>query len=106
MARPEEFHHEITEKIGALHKHLSAKVKVEKTSIGPHLTLILIARGIFNIKEELEAGYRSEKALTIEEQIPNPNKSKTKEAKGLSETQTTIPLTQSQQKRIATGLDP
>lgn len=46
-----------------------------------HLTLILKAGGILNIGEELKVGYRSEKAFAIEEQLPNPKKSKTKEAK-------------------------
>ena len=97
---PQEFYHEITEELTSLHnKHLAAKVKVEKTSIGPHLTLILKAGGFLNIREELEAGYRSEKALTLEEQLPNPKKTKTKEAKGVSEAQTTIRLIPSQEKK-------
>ena len=104
---PQEFYHEITEEILALHnKHLAAKVKVEKTSIGPHLTLILKARGILNIKEELEAGYRTDRALTLEEQLPNPKKKKTKEAEELGETQTTIRLVPPPPKNPAKGLDP
>ena len=103
---PQEFYHEITEELTTLHnKHRADKVKVEKTSIGPHLTLILRAGGNLNIKEELEAGYRSEKALTLEEQIPNPKKSKIKEAKGLPETQTTIRLKSTRRKEAATGAD-
>ena len=90
---PQEFYHEITEELTTLHsKHLAKKVKVEKTSIGPHLTLILKAGGVLNIREELEAGYRSEKALTLEEQRPTPKKSKTLEAEHEPETQTTIRL--------------
>lgn len=65
---PQELYHEITEEILTLHnKHSAPKVKVEKTSIGPHITLILKAVGVLNIREELEAGYRSQKALTLEE---------------------------------------
>ena len=104
---PQEFYHELPEEITTLHnKHLAAKVKVEKTSIGPHLTLILRAEGVLNIKEELEAGYRSEKALTLDEQTPKSKKSKTKEAKEPSGTQTTNRITQSRQKGIATTMDP
>ena len=104
---PQEFYHELTEELTALHdKHSAAKVKVEKTSVGPHITLILRAKGILNTREELEAGYRSEKALTLEEQLPNPKKTKTKEAKGVSEVQTTIQLIPSQEEKMATGLQP
>lgn len=90
---PQEFYHEITEEVLTLHnKHLDAKVKVEKTSIGPHLTLILKARGIHNIKEELEAGYRSDRALTLEEQLPNPKKKRTKETDEVAEAPVSQPL--------------
>ena len=100
---PQEFYHEITEELTALHnKHQADKVKVEKTSIGPHLTLILKAGRFLNIREELEAGYRSEKALTLEEQLPNPKKTKTKEAKEVPEMQPTIRLIPSRGKEIAT----
>lgn len=82
---PEEFFPEFTREISNLHrKHSAPKVKVEKTSIGPHITLILKAAGVLNIREELEAGYRSRKALTLEEQIPHP---KLKKARGATERQ-------------------
>ena len=82
---PQEFYHEIASEILALHnKHSAPKVKVEKTSVGPHVTLILRAAGVLNIIEELEAGYRSQQALTLEEQIPPP---KLKRAKGAKEPQ-------------------
>ena len=100
---PQEFYHEITEELTTLHnKHLAKKVKVEKTSIGPHLTLILKAGGMLNIREELEAGYRSEKALTLEEQRPTPKKSKTLDAERLPETQTTIRLKPPRQEATTT----
>ena len=90
---PQEIYHEITAEILTLHnKHLAAKVKVKKTLIGPHVTLILKARGILNIKEELKVGYKTKRALTFEEQLPNPKKRKTNEAKGLVETHATIRL--------------
>ena len=99
---PQEFYHELTEELTALHeKHSATKVKVEKTSVGPHITLILRAKGVLDIREELEAGYRSEKALTLEEQLPNPKKSKTKEAKEVPEMQPTIRVIPSREKGIA-----
>ena len=103
---PQEFYHELTEELTTLHsKHSATRVKVEKTSIGPHLTLILKAGGFLNIREELEAGYRSEKALTLEEQLPNPKKSRSKEVKGLPETQTTFRLKSTPQKAADTTAD-
>lgn len=79
---PQEFYHEIASEILALHnKHSAPKVKVERTSVGPHVTLILRAAGVLNIREELEAGYRSPQALTLEEQIPSPKLKKAKGAK-------------------------
>lgn len=89
---PQEFYHELTKKITTLHnKHVAAKVKVEKTSIGPHLTMILRAGGILNIRKELEDGYKSEKTLTQKDQLPN-KETKTKEAKRVSKLQTTISI--------------
>ena len=103
---PQDFYHEISKEILALHnKHLAAKVKVEKTSIGPHLILILKAKGILNI-EELEAGYKTVRALTLEEQLPNTKKKETKEAKGLVERQTTIRLIPPRPQDPAKELDP
>lgn len=100
---PQEFYHEITEELTTLHsKHSATRVKVEKTSIGPHLTLILRAGGLLNIREELEAGYRSEKALTLEEQLPNSKKTKTKEAREVPEMQPTIRVTPPREKEVAT----
>ena len=103
----QEFYHELTEELTALHdKHSAAKVKVEKTSVGPHITLILRAKRILNIREELEAGYRSEKALTLEEQLPNPKKSKTKEAKGVPKVQSTIRVIPPREKGITADSAP
>jgi hypothetical protein len=100
---PQEFYCELTEELTTLHnKTLATKVRVEKTSIGPHLTLILKAGGLLNIKEELEAGYRSEKGLTLEEQLPFPKKSRTKPAKEVPETQATVRLVQPRPKATAT----
>ena len=80
---PQEFYHELASEILALHKkHSAPKVKVEKTSVGPHVTLILRAGGVLDVREELEAGYRTQRSLTIEEQVPHP---KTKKVKGAEE---------------------
>ena len=74
---PQEFYCELTEELLALHaKHRATRVKTGKTSIGPHITLILRAAGVLNIREELEAGYRTSKALTIAEQVPQPKRKK------------------------------
>jgi hypothetical protein len=87
---PQEFYYEVTEELLHLHaKHRAARVKVGKTSIGPHVTIILKAAGILNIREEMEAGYRSSKALTVAEQVPHPKLKKAKEGKG-TETQPRI----------------
>ena len=83
MDWPQEFYHELASEILALHKkHSAPKVKVEKTSVGPHVTLILRAGGVLDVREELKARYRTQKSLTIEEQVPHP---KTKKAKGAEE---------------------
>lgn len=91
---PHEFHPEITEEILNLHnKHFATKVKMEINTIGPHLTLILKARGVLNMKKELEAGYKTRIALTMEEQqAPHPRLKKHKEPKKLAEMQSGIRL--------------
>lgn len=83
---PQEFHREMMAEMVTLHNTNSApKVKMQKTSIGPHVTLILKATGVLKIREELEAGYRSPKAFTLEEQTPHP---KMKKPRGAQEPQT------------------
>ena len=83
MDWPQEFYHEISEELLALHaKHRATRVKVGKTSIGPHVTLILKAAGVLDIREEFEAGYRTPKALTIAEQVPQPKRKKSQAVKG------------------------
>lgn len=84
MDWPQEFYYKITEELLPLHsKHRATKVKVGKTSIGPHVTLILKAAGALNIREELEVGYRSPKALTVAEQVPHPKLKKSKHVQGV-----------------------
>ena len=79
---PQEFHREMTEELVALHaKHHSNHVKVGKTSIGPHVTIILKAAGVLDIREEFEAGYRTPRALTIAEQMPHPKRKKAQAVK-------------------------
>ena len=54
----EEFHQELQDKIVKLHqKHTQNQVKVEMTAIGPHLTLILKAVGVMNLRHEAEVGF-------------------------------------------------
>ena len=56
----EEFHQELRDEIVKLHKkHTQNQVKVERTAIGPHLTLILKAAGAMNLRHEAEAGFRT-----------------------------------------------
>ena len=72
---PKEFYHEISKDLTTLHnKHLADRVKVENTSIGSHLTLILKVGGFLNIKEELRAGYRSERLSPQRSNCPIPRK--------------------------------
>lgn len=54
----QEFYQEFHDEIVKLHrKHLRTTIKVERTTIGPHLTLILKAARVMNIREETEAGF-------------------------------------------------
>ena len=56
----EEFHQELQDEIVKLHqKHTQNPVKVERTAIGPHLTLILKAAGVMNLRHEAEAGFHT-----------------------------------------------
>ena len=79
---PQELYYEITKELLALRdKHRASRVKIGKTSIGPHITLILKEAGILNIREELEAGYRTSKAFTIAEHVPQPKRKKAQAVK-------------------------
>ena len=56
----EEFHQELQDEIVKLHqKHTQNPVKVERTAIGPHLTLILKAAGVMNLRHAAEAGFHT-----------------------------------------------
>ena len=80
---PQQFYRELTREIGNLHTtHCTSRVKLSKTTIGPHVTLILRAERVMDIREEFEAGFRTPKALTITEQAPLPTRKKTKAVKG------------------------
>ena len=82
MDWPQEFYYELSGELLALHaKHRATRVKVGKTSVGPHVTLILKAAGVLDIREEFEAGYRTPKALTIAEQAPQPKRKKSQAVK-------------------------
>lgn len=55
-----ELHQELHDEIVKLHqKHSQTHVKVERTAIGPHLTLILKAAGVMNVRHEAEAGFHT-----------------------------------------------
>lgn len=79
----EEFHQELQDEIVKLHqKHTQNPVKVERTAIGPHLTLILKAAGVMNLRHEAEAGfhmvspstaYKLHKKRCTDAPIPSPN---------------------------------
>lgn len=57
-----EFYQEFRDEIIKLHqKHTQTTVKVVRTTIGPHLTLILKAAGVMNIRNEVEAGFYKDK---------------------------------------------
>ena len=80
---PQQFYRELTGELSTLHtKHGASHVKLSKTTIGPHITLILRAAKVLDIREEFEAGYRTPKALTITEQAPLPTRKKAKAQKG------------------------
>ena len=56
----EEFHQELQDEFVKLHqKHSQDQVKVERTAIGPHLTRILKAVGVMNLRHEAEAGFHT-----------------------------------------------
>ena len=70
---PQEFHNQLTMEILNLHKkHTTPKVKIEKTSIGSHVSIILKEAGNFDIKEEMEARYKS---LTQKQRDPRGKRS-------------------------------
>ena len=79
---PQQFYRELTRELSTLHtKHCTSRVKLSKTTIGPHVTLILRAAKVLDIREEFEAGYRTPKTLTITEQVPLPTRKKAKAQK-------------------------
>ena len=80
---PQQFYRELTGELSNLHiKHGTSRVKLSKTTIGPHVTLILKAEKILDIRKEFEAGFRTPKALAILEQVPLPTRKKAKAQKG------------------------
>ena len=74
---PEEFYHEFRRELVKLHKkHTQNSVKVERTAIGPHITLMIKAAGIMNLPQEIEAGFHTAKSFTASESNPHPKKRK------------------------------
>lgn len=67
---PEEFYLELREEVIKLHhKHSQTIVKVIRTTLGPHLTLMIKAAGAMNLQHEVEACFRMAKPFCT----PNPN---------------------------------
>ena len=80
---PQQLYRELAGELSNLHtKQCTNRVKLSKTTIGPHVTLILRAEKVLDIREEFEAGFRTPKALTITEQVPLPKRKKAKAQKG------------------------
>lgn len=74
---PEEFYQEFRGEVVKLHKkHAQNSVKVERTAIGPHITLMLKAAGVLNVPQVIEAGFHAAKSFTPSEGNPNPKKRK------------------------------
>ena len=61
----EEFHQELCEEIVKLHqRHSQTTVRVERTTIGPHLTLILKAAGVMDLRHEIKEGFHVAKPFS------------------------------------------
>ena len=72
---PEEFYHSLREEFVKLHKkHSQNPVKAERTTIGPHLTLMIKAAGVMNLPQEIEAGFHTAKPFTTAEPKNPPKK--------------------------------
>ena len=79
---PLEFFDELKAEVLTLHRHQQEdKAKVIRTAIGPHLTLILKAAGVMNLRHEAEAGfhmvspssaYKPHKKRCTDAPIPSP----------------------------------
>lgn len=74
---PAEFYEEFMEEIIKLHrKHSQTMVRVTRTTIGPHLTLLIKAAGVMNVPQEIEAGFRKAKPSAPPEPTTQPKKGK------------------------------
>ena len=58
---PEEFYQGFHDEVVKLHRKSLRAVKVVRTTIGPHITLILKAAGVLNLRQEVEAGFYKDK---------------------------------------------
>jgi hypothetical protein len=72
---PEEFYHGLKAELIKLHKkHAQTPVKVERTTIGPHLTLMIKAAGAMDLPHEIEAGFHTAKPFSTTEPKDQPKK--------------------------------
>lgn len=71
----EEFYQELREEVLKLHhKHSQNMVKVVRTTIGPHLTLMIKAAGAMNLQHEIEARFHMAKPFCTSEPSIQPKK--------------------------------
>ena len=90
---PLQFFDELKAEIITLHRHQrQEKVKVIKTAIGPHLTLIIEEAELLGKQERRAAGFGTPAGLTMTERIPPPRKRKLGEDSGTGKLETTIQI--------------
>lgn len=72
---PKELYHELREELLKLHKkHGQNSVKVERTTVGPHITLLIKAAGAMDLPHEIEAGFHATQPFTTAETKNPPKK--------------------------------
>jgi hypothetical protein len=91
---PLELFDEFKAEVITLHRHQKEdKVKVIKTAIGPHLTLIMDEAKLFDPQERKTAGFGTPASLTLTEKAP-PRKRKLDEQPGKGKLEAVIRVTQ------------
>ena len=97
---PKELYHELQEELLKLHKkHGQNLVKVERTTIGPHITLLIKAAGAMDLPHEIEAGFHAIQPFTIAETKNPPKKPRYAKAP------TVLPNLQSTVRVVKLGLE-
>lgn len=60
-----DLYHKIRDKLIKLHqKHLKHVVKMVRTTIGPHLTLLIMVAGAMDLQHEIKAGFHMAKTFS------------------------------------------